>query len=276
MKIINNVTGQTRIAAQPITKSSGTLLLCTNKTFAQIENETVTIQIERTGAENVYIATDVKLKDLILLSLFNQNNGLLKDVTGTYSTVAVIELGLEAGVILSNSDKLQIIFDNCDATKIYDLSVVEDFDNTLSHVKLEKKSISSEDSEKWLDVSSSKLAVFKIDANVKEIGVRSGSAEKRFTPHEFRFMMQEVVPTIDNGAAGLVVPENYMLVDVQEYDYIGIFKTTGSIIPFTLFRYDELTASVSTPVRLAASSLATKLASQSVATAAVNTSWLKR
>lgn len=254
MKIINSATGQTSYTAQPITKSAGTLIFGTDKTFAQIAAETVTIRIERPSATDVYIATNVKLKDLILLNLHAENSGLLVDPAGVLKTLALLELGVEGGVILTDSDKIHITINGCDATKIYDLSVVEDVVgvNTLSHAKYEVKSISSEDSERWIDVSQFVSGVFVIDANVKEIAVRVGSTEKRYSPFEFRCLVQEGIPVLDNGADGLQLPANYYLLDVSGFDQIGIFKTTGSIIPFTFFHYDELTVTTGSQSSVAA------------------------
>lgn len=244
MKIIDNVTGQTSIVAQPITKSSGTLIFGTLSLLNDLDNETITVYIERVGAGgNVYLATDVKLRDLILLSQHAQNDVLLGDyaVLG-YKTWAVIELGFEAGIKLKDGEKIHIRLDNCTAGRTYDLSITENRENTFSHIFLEKKSISADETEKTIDVSHATVGAFAFTANLREVGLTVGGVQTRFTPYELIALMRQDRAVINLGLSNGTgtLEENLLVLDLIGIDFITFYKNPVDAILLTTFQYKEL------------------------------------
>ena len=69
MKIIS-ITGATKTAELPITKSIGAIIFNTNLAPSDLLNEKISIYIERGNGNNVILANKVLLKDFILASTY--------------------------------------------------------------------------------------------------------------------------------------------------------------------------------------------------------------
>lgn len=241
MKILDNFTGSTTATCLPITKSPGTIFCCFLKTLAELTNETVTIRIERTnGNDDVFIARDMNLRKFILGNLKLNNSNLSS--SATYKTIAPIELGLEAGVKLLPNEKIHISFTKLTTASTYDLSYVEDRENTTSHVVYEVKSIGIGEVEKEFLVQGMNVVMLDNTADLTEVGLKIAGKDFRFTPEELRNGILHDDPFIGIDADGKMITDfpAVLTIDLLGVDSLTIYKTGTSTTSVLFASYGEL------------------------------------
>lgn len=243
MKILDNFTGATTATALPITKSPGTIFLGLSKLLGELTNETVTIRVERiNGNDDVFIARDMNLRKFILGNLKLNNSNLSS--SATYKTIAPIELGLEAGVKLLPNEKIHISFAKLTTASTYDLSYLEDRENTTSHVVYEVKSIGVGEVEKEFPVQGMNVVMLDNTADLTEVGLKIGGKDFRFTPDELRNSILHDDPYIGVDADGKIITDlpAVLTVDLLGVDSLTIYKTGTSTTSVLFASYTELKA----------------------------------
>ncbi|RWX00407.1 hypothetical protein [Flavobacterium cerinum] len=241
MNILNMHTGSTEAVCNPIVKSSGTLIIGTDVPLADLDNELISIHIERTGSPNVYICTDLLLRDFILATNCNQDDSI-QGWHPVLQTIAVCELGFESGIMLQTNEKIHVKFTKLNPAKKYDVSVVTSPSNTLSHVEFDYKSIGVGEREKLFDVSEHVIALFNETPNLKEVGIIVKGVETRFTPFELRALMVQEYPVCkyDFTENPLQTFEKTIVLGLMGVQALNIYKDDAGSMSLTLMKYNEL------------------------------------
>jgi len=146
---IAEITGKLKSDEITVTKSIGSIIVCTTKTLDQLTNEKISIYIERGNGNNVIVANKVSLKDFILASTYG-SEAVQSD--GSLSTVALCEIALNGSILLAEKESIKIQLDDLISTQTYSLYGVEEPNYTNDLYFFEQKTIASEEFNKKIDV----------------------------------------------------------------------------------------------------------------------------
>ena len=193
MNIIDS-TGVAKITAYTQTEI-GKLAFFSDKFFDDLTTETITIVVERNGANNSNVTKgEVLLKDYILALTYG------KEAVGSFpashyesfKTAVITELSELGNVELSGSDKITITLANLDLAKRYviDGIICEDTNDDLSDlIHVEEKIISADQKDVTISVDDSDVVVMDDIPEIKEVNLTYGNGKiTKHTMRELRMM----------------------------------------------------------------------------------------
>lgn len=231
---IASITGVTKSAELPITKSIGALILAIDGlTLAQLTTEKISVYIERANGSNVILANKVLLNDFILASTYG---GEATQSDATYETIALCELAHDGGVMLGEKESIKIQLEDLDDSKTYDVYGVEEPQGTYDLYFFEQKTVASEEFSKKIDVRGFDLAIMKTDASVSDLSYNfENGVVVKYLPFELQTLSRDIDPIqAINGTAVLQGLSNRLSLPLNHVNTIEINKSQGAVINFVV------------------------------------------
>src|SRR5690606_11141639 len=113
MKVFE-VTGSESVTTpvdKSITTSCGTVVLEVSKPdISALDSETITVWVERQGAQNVYLANRIPLKDFIY-SLLLEGRSMAQASPNLSGLCVTLDLGIEGAIKLNQGESLNLRVD---------------------------------------------------------------------------------------------------------------------------------------------------------------------
>lgn len=234
-------TGVLKTPELSITKSTGTLLFEISKSVANLTNETISIWIERPVGGNIHLATRVNLKQFLLLHVFNGRNAIQSGFGN--GNIVVVDLGLEAAILLGANERIKILVEGLISTDTYTIDYLEDFEATTSYAQFEPKTVLTDEIDKEIDVNGYEMVVFKKPAALTEVGITYAvGTEKRFTPRELHILSIEANPLLSVSVGGAVsmYDTDFIVMPLIGIRKLRFYKTTAASVPMLLMKYSEI------------------------------------
>ncbi len=233
MKIIS-ITGVTKTAELPVTKSIGAIIFNTNLAPSDLLNEKISIYIERGNGNNVILANKVLLKDFILASTYG-TEAIQSDAN--FGTIALCELAKDGSIFLADKESIKITLEDLRAVNTYELYGIEEPIQTDSLYFFEQKSIASEEINKRIDVKNFDLAILNVDATISDLSYQyENGIVVKYLPFELQTLSCDVDPVSYISNAGVVSQRlvSRLALPLHHVDYIEINKSQGSFINFVV------------------------------------------
>ncbi|MFV5699008.1 hypothetical protein ACM55H_11630 [Flavobacterium sp. ZT3R17] len=228
------ITGVTRTEELTVTKSIGSLIIGSTLALADIENERISIMIERGNGSNVILLNKIKLKDFILASTFGasavQSDGDLK-------TIAVCELAFEGSIYLADKESIKILLEDLDADETYNLNGVEEPVQTNELYFIESKSIASEEVNKKVDVAGFDLAIMTTSDTISDISYQFVNGQVvKYLPKELQALTRDIDPIQYVDVTGNVVQgiSDRLTLPLPHVNWLEVNKSQGDIINFVV------------------------------------------
>lgn len=233
---ILNLTAGTFINAQ-VQKGVGSIILYSTKPFNEMEDEEISIQIERSAGNNIEVTEGfVNLKVLILANLYGDEAitsfplGL-----GNFQTVAVIRLAKDGNVDLESNDRLKISLRACDNGENYVIDGHEEPNNSTEVYMYQQKNIPADQANYDINTVNFDTVVINQSASVSELNyTHENGAVTKHTERELRAMSQNVDNVCyihQNGSVQSSMPD-FLQLPLISIKSINIRKTVGTGLTF--------------------------------------------
>lgn len=242
MKIYSG-TGTISTQTLKVQKSIESLIICSDKTPDQIQNETITVYIERSNMPNKYFCNAMPLIDFIMLTNYG-NDAIVS--SSTLNTIAKCNLSDEGAVRLLDGEVLNIIINGLNSAKTYEVHTIEDPILVEEFFKFDRKTCAIDDTVKTVNVKDADLCVIDLPASVQDVTFKfvDGSTTKH-TPFELQIMSKDIDPVFALSFDGKVIQNHptkvaFPLDGVKE---IEVVKSVGDLVTITTRTTNFLTDS---------------------------------
>lgn len=231
-----------------IQKGIESIVLYTDKDLIAIENELISVQVERNGGSNIEITQGfVSLKRFILASTFGDDaiSSFPASFPESFKTVAVIELTDGGALVMGANDKLKIALKSLDSRSRY---VIDGIESPLSSDDVylyEEKSIPDEQTNYDVNVRNFDIAVMDDDTNITEINfTHDNGVVTKHSMRELRAVTQDIDPVAYVKNNGQVVPSfvGYLQFPLKGIVSVNVRKNSGSVVKFFMRKDVELVA----------------------------------
>lgn len=231
-----------------IQKGIESIVLYTDKDFNAIENELISVQVERNGGSNIEITQGfVSLKRFLLASTFGDDaiGSFPASFPESFKTVAVIELTDGGALVMGANDKLKIALKSLDSGTRY---VIDGIESPLSSDDVylyEEKSIPDEQTNYDVNVRNFDIAVMDDDTNITEINfTHDNGVVTKHSMRELRAVTQDIDPVAYVKNNGQVVPSfvGYLQFPLKGIVSVNVRKNSGSVVKFFMRKDVELVA----------------------------------
>lgn len=231
-----------------IQKGIESIVLYTDKDLYSIENELISVQVERNGGSNIEITQGfVSLKRFLLASTFGDDaiGSFPASFPEPFKTVAVIELTDGGALVMGANDKLKIALKSLDSNARY---VIDGIESPLSSDDVylyEEKSIPDEQTNYDVNVNNFDIAVMDDDANITEINfTHDNGVVTKHSMRELRAVTQDIDPVAYVMNTGRVIPSfvGYLQFPLKGIVSVNVRKNSGSVVKFFMRKDVELVA----------------------------------
>lgn len=195
-------TGVTRFTDIQIQKGIVRLLLI-KKGLTPFQLETLNVSLLTSGGNQMKVISKSKIKDIALISQYG-NGYLFQEVTGTsdFSSAYIIELGVEAGIDLSDNNYLSVDLENLDASCAYEVYGIEHpvlLSAYISYNTTVISGVESQTKQYSLTSDSYGLAIKNNDA-IESVRLKyDNGREVTYKTEELRAIMREINDTTLSG-----------------------------------------------------------------------------
>lgn len=225
-KVITH-TGSTSMSEQRITRPVGALGFIIDKPLVGLTTETITIWIEGANGRNVPIATNVPLKDVLVLA--NYGTAVL---IGTPTTLqGYVELANGGAIELQDNESLKFSMSGLEAIKSYEVNAVEFPVKAETVKRYERKVMNSDEDSRKFGVSEYDVLVFEGSDNITGLTAYYENGESvKFDNDDLKFVAQSVDPVFTFGASNIVLSiADYQTFPLDGVESIDIQKGAGSL-----------------------------------------------
>ena len=234
---IATITNKTNSGELSVSKSIGNLIIATDVAVGGFRIEKVTIYIERANGNNVYLANKVDLASFILASTYGSS---AVQSSKDYKQIALCELAVDGGIFLDEKETLKIEFDGLDVTKKYDLFGVEEPEISNLLYFFENKSVSSEDTNKKIQLTEFDMMVLNNDDTISDISLTFANRQViKYLPFELEILSKDIDPISVFGevhghglsTVSLGYPRKLCL-PLISVDFLEMNKEQGELVNF--------------------------------------------
>lgn len=231
-----------------IQKGIESIVLYTDKDLNAIENELISVQVERNGGSNIEITQGfVSLKRFLLASTFGDDaiGSFPASFIESFKTVAVIELTDGGALVMGANDKLKIALKSLDSVSRYVIDGIESPLTSDDVYLYEEKSIPDEQTNYDVNVRNFDIAVMDDDPNITEINfTHDNGVVTKHTMRELRAVTQDIDPVAYVKNNGQVVPSfvGYLQFPLKGIVSVNVRKNSGSVVKFFMRKDVELVA----------------------------------
>lgn len=243
---ITGVTSSTEIKS---TKSIGALIFALDGlTVNQLATEAITAWVEKANGSNLEVATQIPLKDFIVLSTYG-SEAVFSDAT--YECIAICQISDGNGAyMLGEGESFKFKLTGLDATKTYVVYGLEDAADSMHLLKFDTKVLLSDVPTQKYEVSNYDLLSIADASNVlSEINLYySNGRTVKYTPFELKAIQKDIDPVPAILQAGTIVDfSNRLIVPLQNVEdddsiyvtSIDFTKATTASVPL-VFRSTQI------------------------------------
>jgi len=245
-----NILDTTGVAEKKAELQKGieSIILFSDKTVDEINDELISIQVERNGGSNLEITQGfVSLKRFLLASTFGDDaiGSFPATFPESFKTVAVIELTELGALVMGPNDKFKIALKQLDPVKRY---VIDGFESPVTSDDVymyEEKSIADEQTNYDLNVKNFDIAIVDDDANISELNfTHDNGVVTKHSMREIRALAQDIDPVAYVRNDGKVLPSfvGYIQLPLKGIVSINVRKTEGTVVKFFMRKDVELLA----------------------------------
>jgi hypothetical protein len=213
-----------------LTKSISSLVVSSSVPVDTMDDEQISIEVERLSGNLEITKGNMSLKDFILLTTFNGDAVTSDEV---YETTAECEICENGAIHLDEKDVIKIRLSGLNPAETYVLNGIEAPDTSLSVLSLENKSMASDEKSKVFDVYDCDIVLLDSHSSIEEIAYTYiNDVVVKYTLHELKVLSRSIDPVgyvRKNGTvkASFVGKLQLPLFGVKS---IEIRKTQGTII----------------------------------------------
>lgn len=233
-------TGVLKTPELKISKSIGSFIIASSRALTELTNELVTIWIERANGSNVEIATNIPLKDFIMLSTYGTE---ATQSNSEYDMIAVCEIADEGSVRLYENESLKMKLDGLLSAETYAVYGVEEPNSSETVYRYERKTIASEDLSKKINVENYELAVINTMSSIDTLSYRYTNGEViKYLPFVLQVISADVDPIQAILANGSVIQTVGTLVTLPltAVSEIEVNKSPGTFIALTMKKQNTI------------------------------------
>lgn len=232
---IYNESNKTKTGQILVTKSIGSLIIASTLAFADLTNEQIKVEIERSNGSNFEITKGfMSLKDFILLTTYGDDAITHGE---NFAFTAVCELSDNGSIHLAEKDVIRIEMQGLKSAQTYVLNGIEEPITSFEVVSFEQKSMGAEETNKVFQVAGNDIAIIDKDSNIEEIayGFDNGQTIK-YTLFELAVMSRSVDPIALINADGTVKSgySDKLQLPLLGIDTIEIRKSQGTTVNLML------------------------------------------
>lgn len=232
MELLAPITGVTKTNEIRCTKSISALLICHSETIDSLSNQLITLWIERVNRSNVYLATNVRLKDFIALTNFGVES---IQSNASFGTIAICELSSNGNVKLNEGEVLKFKLDGLTPAHTVTVYGIEEPLSNHDFHTFDRKTVASEDLQRKISVENTELSIFKT-IGVNEIAVEYGNGTSiRYSPFELMVISRDVDTVFAIDDTGVIVqglPDTIILPTIGVAS-LEFQKNAGTLIEVT-------------------------------------------
>ena len=175
-----------------LTKSIGSLVVSSSVAVDDMEDEQISIEVERLSGNLEITKGNMSLKDFILLTTFNGDAVTSDD---DYETTAECEICENGAIHLDEKDVIKIRLTGLTPAATYVLNGIEAPDTSLQVLSLENKSMASDEKSKVFDVYDCDIVLLDSHPSIEEIAYTYiNDVVVKYTLHELKVLSRSIDP----------------------------------------------------------------------------------
>lgn len=226
-----------------VTKSIGSFIFGTSKSFDELEDETIQVEIERANGSNFEITKGaISLQRFLLATTFGEDS-IQSSTEGVinFHTIAVCEICEDGSIHLFEKDVLKITLKGLDENHSYLLNGIEEPTSSLQVYSYESKSMGSDDTNKDFNVEGYDILILDKSDSIDEISytvaLSDGSSKIiKYSQFELNAIYKSTDPvglvkldgTIKSGF------NKYLQLPLNAVTNVNIRKTQGTVVNLLL------------------------------------------
>jgi hypothetical protein len=224
-------------------KGIESIILYTDKFVDELNDELISIQVERNGGSNLEITQGfVSLKRFLLAATFGDDaiGSFPATFPESFKTVAVIELTEMGALSMGANDKLKIALKGLDPMKKYVIDGVESPIVSDDVYMYEEKSIADEQTNYDLNVRNFDIAIIDDNPTIQELNfTHDNGVVTKHSMRELRAISQDIDPVAYIRNDGKVLPSfvGYLQLPTKGIVSINFRKNSGDVVK-VFFRKD--------------------------------------
>jgi hypothetical protein len=224
-----------------VTKGIASLKIATTKQLSELDNETISVWVEKSKGNNKDLLVNVNLRAFMCMSSFGAAAIYAHTTGGTsYVTVAVCELTNLGAIALEDNESIKFRIDNIDNTAGPYTWLVTGFEEPMDNSRLYKydtKTISADDTTRIVQVGTADLLHLSSYTTLTGLVFTFDNDQQcRYDVDDLRAIQMDTDPVMQITSAGAIVPYSteFIIVPLVAVRSIEFIKPSGTRVDIVL------------------------------------------
>ena len=238
---VYKATGKTKTGEDlRITKPIGALVIKADLGLNDLTNESISIDVERVDGNNENIATNIPLKDFLMISTFGES-AIDQQTDGANTSIsALCEISDNGSIELEENASIRVKMEGLKADNTYEIHGVEyPIYRTEAH-RYDKKVMFEAETNRTIDVEDADIVLVTGSDAIKNVLIHYDNGEViRRSLVELEALEYDVDPHVAVGVARNEIADTVIIPTVG-VDEIEFEKSTANALNLTLLNVFEL------------------------------------